>query len=219
MNKKFTLIELLITIAIIAILASMLLPALTKAKSKALLASCVNQLHQCGIALELYAADHEDQIPNISGNYMRTSINIIRMYGNLPFGLGRLIGDYGMTPQQFGCPAHDPMTPYAVEQSWQKTGAVMSGYLYRETDAGFERKKSAMENATKAIVMDFSYRNSTLSQSAHSFRWTNLLFNDGHVLTKPNTSTPENPFTATGNTGAMTPPDCDTIWHNADRVN
>ncbi len=54
----FTLIELLVVIAIIAVLASLLLPALSSAKSSARSAKCKSNLHQIGLALQLYVQDH-----------------------------------------------------------------------------------------------------------------------------------------------------------------
>jgi prepilin-type N-terminal cleavage/methylation domain-containing protein/prepilin-type processing-associated H-X9-DG protein len=60
----FTLVELLVVIGIIAVLASLLLPALARAKQRGHRAACLSNLRQIGIAFMLHNDDHESRFPD-----------------------------------------------------------------------------------------------------------------------------------------------------------
>lgn len=61
--RAFTLVELLVVIGVIALLASLLLPALVRGKESARAAKCMSNLRQIGIALRVHVHDHEDLMP------------------------------------------------------------------------------------------------------------------------------------------------------------
>jgi len=63
LKPGFTLVGLLVIIAVVAILAAMLLPALAAAKRKARRIQCVNNLKQDGLAFRLWEGDHNDKYP------------------------------------------------------------------------------------------------------------------------------------------------------------
>src|SRR5450432_430465 len=67
--SAFTLVELLVVVAIIGILAALLLPALNQAKSRARRIECVGNLRETGLAFHLFANDHGGKFtPQVSTN-------------------------------------------------------------------------------------------------------------------------------------------------------
>ena len=63
MNKKFTLIEVLVVVAIIGIIASLLLPSLRRARNASTLATCGSQLKQINLAIHMFAEDFDNHTP------------------------------------------------------------------------------------------------------------------------------------------------------------
>ena len=81
-RRAFTLLELLVVVAVIAILAGMLLPALSKARSRGQAVACLNNTRQLALAWTLYADDHDSRLPyNLGGQgarrvaTLRTNLN------------------------------------------------------------------------------------------------------------------------------------------------
>ncbi len=103
-RRAFSLIELLVVIAIIGILASLLLPALTRAKHKANNTACLNNLKQWGLATHLFAADNNDYLPK----------------DGTPNGTSTAEGWYNDLPRVLGLPIYEQMP-------WHTNAAIDPG--------------------------------------------------------------------------------------------
>jgi prepilin-type N-terminal cleavage/methylation domain-containing protein len=139
----FTLIELLVVIAIIAILAAVLLPVLSTAKNSGKKAACISNLRQIGVAIQLYAQDHEGRIPygpvappftHPAEFYPSTGspTSLISLRSGAPVALGLMLKDeLAHTPKVLFCPGSDQ--PLEVDAELDKVGVTQAqgSYYYR----------------------------------------------------------------------------------------
>lgn len=105
-NKKFSLIELLVVVAIIGILLSILLPSLQKSRKIAYRAVCASNLHQLGIGASLWSKDQDGKLPTWYRSGSNFTTYWLRNDGQYR-GLGLLFEENLIdSAEVFYCPAH-----------------------------------------------------------------------------------------------------------------
>ena len=174
----FTLIELLVVIAIIAMLAALLLPALSRAKEAGRATVCLSNLHQIGLALQMYAGENRNRLPIMRDKSLTTITNELPGPDQV---LSNLVGNINV----FKCPSdrwpgdQAKLFPALGATFFEQTGASFSwNSLLNGQDADH---LSAFGLKFDPHMMPLMYDKEKFHLPRGESKAQNWLYADGHI--------------------------------------
>lgn len=141
--RGFTLLELLVVMAISALLAALLLPALASARRAGQKVACLSNLRQVGLAINSFSHENDGQIPfgpkappftSPSSFYPSTGAptSLLSLQSGVPVGLGLLLGEQlAAQPKVLFCPGTDQPVDMDVELAKVGHYQAQGSYYYR----------------------------------------------------------------------------------------
>lgn len=182
-SSGFSMVELLVTLAVMAILAALLLPLLARGKRRALATGCLGQVRQFQLALDLYAEDSRDRFPpNRDGMDLGLGETWVRGWMGLPGPdctnvlhlRESLLGRYLRAIEAWKCPASGPVEVGGVRQARIRSYSL-NGFLGSPVESPsartFRRRSELVDLAPGQALTWVEERAETINDGSFSQQW------------------------------------------------